>query len=239
MTTNAPPSTSPGNITEDIRSRVARINRAGGAYHRFDLGADLAIEGDYDMAKYVHHYGLPPRLDGMSVLDVGTSSGALAMACARRGAQVTAIDLWETSEVLRVACAAFGVTVRYVQKNVFDLDPSFGQFDLVLCGSMLLHVASPLDALRRMRSVCRGRATVSTNCPADSQTSDRPVCDFLGVHASDGDYWHYWTISATALRNMLLAAGFATVGEPSHFVLQTEPGRVNYLSPHVVVSASV
>lgn len=234
-----PRSNPPGNITEDIRGRVGRINQAGGAYHTFSLGDDLAIEGDYDMAKYIHHYGLPPGLDGLSVLDVGTASGALAVECARRGAQVTAIDLWESPEALLVACAVFGVTVRYLQKNIFDLDHSFGQFDFVLCGSMLLHVASPLDALRRIRALCRGRAVVSTTCPDDSQNSDRPLCDFLGVHADDGDYWHYWTISAAALRKMLLASGFSSIGHEAHFVLQTEPGRVRYVSPHVVVSAAV
>jgi SAM-dependent methyltransferase len=209
--------------TEALRDRVARLNRVATSYHKFDLGRGLVIEGDYDIAKYIDHYGIPPSLKGSSVLDVGTASGALAVECARRGADVTAIDLWEGSEAL----------------DVFDLDDSLGTFDLVICGSMLLHVASPLDALRKMRSVCHDRVIVSTTCPADSATNDRPVCDFLGIHASDGDYWHYWTISAAALTRMLLAAGFVAIGESSHFVLQTEPGRAHYVSPHVVVTARV
>ncbi len=222
-----------------LRDRVDRLNRVAKTYHKFDLGRGLVIEGDYDIGKYIDHYGIPPHLEGSSVLDVGTASGALAVECARRGADVTAIDLWKSSEAMEIACSAFGVRVKYIQRDLFDLDDSLGTFDLVICGSMLLHVASPLDALRRMRSVCHDRVIVSTTCPADSATNDRPVCDFLGVHASDGDYWHYWTISSAALTRMLLAAGFATIGESSHFVLQTEPGRAHYVSPHVVVTARV
>jgi 2-polyprenyl-3-methyl-5-hydroxy-6-metoxy-1,4-benzoquinol methylase len=228
-----------GNADDATRVRVTRLNRAGGTYHKFELGNGLVIDGDYDMTKYLRHFRLPPRLDGMSVLDVGTAAGYLALECARRGANVTAIDLWESSEALSVACEAFGVTVRYLRKSVFELDDSFGTFDIVLCGSMLLHLASPLDAIRRIRAVCRGTAIVSTTCPSDSADNDRPLCEFLGIHATDGDYWHYWTISAAALRRMLLAAGFSRIEHEAHFILQSEPGRTQYVSPHVVISAVV
>lgn len=222
-----------------LADQVAELNRAGGAYHKYTLGDGIVIEGDYDMTKYLRYYNLPPRLDGTSVLDVGTASGFLAVECAQRGAQVTAIDLWGTPAPLQIACDLLGVRVRYLQKDVLDFDASLGQFDLVICGSMLLHVASPLEVLRRIRTLCRGRATISTTCPTDSENNVRPVCDFLGVHANDGDYWHYWTISAAALRKMLLAAGFSTIAHEAHFSLQTEPGRVHYVSPHVVVSADI
>ncbi len=226
-------------ITDDVRAGVERINRAGGAYHKYHLADGLVIEGDYDLVRCLRHYNLPRRLDGLSVLDVGTSSGFLAVECARRGAQVTAIDLWEVSVEMQVACVAYGVAVRYVQKSVYDLAAEFGQFDLVLCGSMLLHVSSPVEALRGLRSVCRGRAIVSTTCVPESATSERPVCDFVGVRANDGDYWHYWSIGAEALKRMMLASGFSAIERVDHFVLETEPGRVRHSSPHVIVSATV
>jgi SAM-dependent methyltransferase len=225
--------------TSDLRAQVASLNLAGGAYHRYAFDDGVVIEGDYDLSKYLRHYDLPNDLAGKSVLDVGTSSGFLAVECARRGGEVTAIDIWETPRALQLACSALGVQVRYVQKNVFDLDAAFGQFDLVICGSMLLHVASPVEALRKIRQACKGRTIVSTTCTIDSETNGRPICEFLGVHAKDGDYWHYWSMSGAALAGMLLAAGFSEIERTAHFSLETEPGRVQYVSPHVVVTARV
>ncbi|MFF8031962.1 HemK2/MTQ2 family protein methyltransferase [Streptomyces sp. NPDC016626] len=72
---------------------------------------------------------LPP---GADVLDVGTGSGALAVAAARRGARVTAVDVSR-----RAVCAArlnalrAGVAVRVRRGNLFD-PVRGGSFDLVL-----------------------------------------------------------------------------------------------------------
>ena len=74
----------------------------------------------------------------------------------------------------------------------------------------------------------------------DSAANPRALCEFIGARASDGDYWHYWNISAAALRQMAIAAGFSNVEREHHFSLSTEPGRAaNYLSPHVVITATV
>lgn len=224
---------------DDLRAAVTLLNRAGGAYHRYQLGDGMVIEGDYDLGKYISHYDLPADLAGATVLDVGTSSGFIAVECARRGARVTALDLWNMPRALQLASSAFGVQVRYVKSNILDIDDAFGQFDLVVCGSMLLHVASPVDVLRKIRRACGMRAIVSTACTDDSETSERPICEFLGVHVEIGDYWHYWSISAPALEKMMLAAGFSAIERTAHFTLQTEPGRARHISPHVVVTARI
>lgn len=136
---------------------AAELNAQGGAYHRLRLADGVVVEGEYDMDRFVHHYRLPADLRGRSALDVGTSSGYFAFELERRGAQVTAIDLFDGQFIERVK-AVTGSRVRYVQKSVYDLEPGFGQFDLVVCGSLLLHLPDMLGALRAIRSVCRGQA---------------------------------------------------------------------------------
>lgn len=216
---------------------VRDMNAAGGTYHQLDFGDGLVMQGDYDMNRYVQHYHLPDSLEGQTVLDIGAAAGYFTLECARRGGAVTAIDIYD-KPLLSVLIPLLNVGIRYVRKSVYELDEGFGLFDLVLCGSVLLHLPDPFGAVQRMRSVCRRRAIVATSCPKDSASNAQPVCEFVGQKSAHGDYWHYWNIGARALRNMFLAARFSEVAHEEHFVLASEPGRAQFSTPHVVMTAA-
>ena len=216
---------------------LAFVRRAGRTYHRLDFGDGIVLDGEYDMDAYLKQYHLPDDLEGKTALDAGTSSGYFAFEMARRGAEVTAIDLFDDS-FFNEARDALGLSARtrYVQKNVYDLNAGFGQFDLVFCGSLLLHLPDPLGALRALRAVCRGQAIVATEITENRQIADLSVCEFLGTPAADGDYFTYWRMTLPGLRAMLLCAGFARAEPKGTFVLR---GRSGYASLHGVVHAWV
>lgn len=203
----------------------------GGTYHRLDLGEGVVLEGEYDMDRYVDHYGLPEDMTGTTALDVGTASGYFAYEMERRGAHVTAIDIYG-SEFIDEVSAAKGSQVRYVQQDVYGLTPVFGEFDLVMCGSLLLHLPDPLGAIRAMRSVCGGRLTLATYITDDPDLASRQVCEFLGDRATDGEYYTYWRFAVPALLQMFRVAGFNRVEAGDTFLLESRSG---YRSFHGVV----
>ncbi len=228
-------------IGTNPRQYVDGMNRIGGSYHRIDWGNGLVIQGIFDMRKYLPHFAFPDDLRGKKVLDVGTASGFFAFECVRRGATVTAIDLMPNRDQLFKTARKAGLNVDFVCKNIYDLDASFGQFDFVVCGSLLLHLSDPFRAIQRLRSVCTGQAVVSTATNDTILDDPRPLCEFMGKRAvaGDGEYWTYWEMNGAALKKMFVAAGFGKAEETGRFHLTSEPGMMHFIVPHVVVKATV
>lgn len=221
-----------------LEQLVREINADGGTYHQLNLRPDLLVDGDYDMQRYVAAYHLPEDLTGLRILDVGTASGYFALECARRGGDVTAVDLWDAPPVAHIARAA-RLPIRYVKKSIYDLDASFDEFDVVVCGSLLLHVPDLFGAIAALRKVTAGRLCISTACTDDSGQNSRPACDFVASKGTDGNYYTYWLASQPALRQMLLVAGFARVDNEGHFRLESNERRQRFATPHVVMTAFV
>ena len=97
-------------------------------------------------------------LRGKRVLDIGCGGGILADSLARKGAQVTGIDL--ASKALRVAklhaleAGTTGVEYREVSAEVLADEEPAG-YDVVTCMEMLEHVPDPGSVVRACASLVK------------------------------------------------------------------------------------
>jgi magnesium-protoporphyrin O-methyltransferase len=83
---------------------------------------------------------LPDDLHGRRILDAGCGTGALAVEAARRGAQVTAIDLSPTLIQLARERLPQRLGAGTIDFRVGDmLDPGLGRFDHVVAMDSLIH----------------------------------------------------------------------------------------------------
>ena len=106
--------------------------------------------------------GLPQDLTGSQLLDAGCGTGALAMAAAERGAEVTAIDLSANLVQLAASRAAEIQRAQPIAGRItFDsgdmLANHWGEFDHTVCMDSLIHyeMADTLGALARLASRTR------------------------------------------------------------------------------------
>jgi tRNA (mo5U34)-methyltransferase len=236
---------------QDIRARAAEI----GWYHTLELAPGVVTEGMFDLRPWVGRYGLPERLDGMRVLDVGSWDGFWAFEMERRGAaEVVALDLDDERELdwpprrrpaedafppgprgagFRLAHEARQSNVQRVVANLYDADPAeLGTFDLVMCGMVIIHLRDQLLALERIARLCRG-TFISAEEP--SRLLDALPFPASRYRADRDAAVVYYQPNRRGWRAMLSSAGFDRVDQHAHF---TMPSRQGFSVRHVIHHAS-
>jgi tRNA (mo5U34)-methyltransferase len=201
-------------------------------YHTMDLAPGVVTPGRFDLRAVIGAFPWPD-VRGKRVLDIATYDGQLAFELERRGAgEVVATDVashadWDFNPRERtgslayldaeagvkgagfeIAKQALGSRVERHFVNVYDLDPArLGTFDVVVCGSLLLHLRDPFRALAAIHSVCSGEfLSIEQIDPLLTLTSRRRPAYALRGGSSQ------WLVPNTAAHNrMLEVAGFDVV----------------------------
>ncbi len=201
-------------------------------YHTIDLPDGSTTPGWFDLRPILGRMPLPD-VQGKRCLDVGTYDGFLAFELERRGAaEVIATDIadhvnwdWparvraqggerlaelagpEKGQGFRVARELLGSAAERRPISVYDLHPDeIGTFDVVVCGSLMLHLRDPIRALEAIRSVCGG-VFVSAEQIRPGLTlrhPRRPVADISG----SSELCQWWLPNAAGHRRMVEIAGF-------------------------------
>jgi tRNA (mo5U34)-methyltransferase len=223
----------PGTLAEQARERSW--------YHTLELGPGLTTEGWFDLRPYVDRYGIPERLDGMRALEVGTWDGFWAFELERRGAEVVALDLDDERELdwparrrpetfsdekrgdgFRLAKEILGSRVERVVCSIYEALPEdLGQFDLVFCGSVLIHLRDQLLALERIANLCRGTFISAEEYDRPSGLLPFPVSRYRTDRDSAVVFWQP---SVRTWKRMLWSAGFDRVEQKGRFKMSSKDG---------------
>jgi len=226
--------------------------RSLGWYHTIELPGHTT-EGMFDHRPFVDRYGIPERLDGLRCLDVGTWDGYWAFEMERRGAaEVHAIDLddeaaldWpynrrpasfsehRRGEGFRIARELLGSKVERHVVSIYDALPEdLGTFDLVFCGSVIMHLRDQVLALERIGGLCHGTFVSAEEYDPWLSRVPMAASRYLAWRESD---IVFWLPNVRAWKQMLITAGFGSVREHGRFKLRA---RAGWSVRHVVHHAS-
>jgi tRNA (mo5U34)-methyltransferase len=204
---------------------------------------DHFIGGDFPRFKWLQiapH--IPTDLQGWRVLDVGCNAGFYSFELARRGADVTAIDV-DPHYLRQAGWAAqrLGLQdrVRLRQMGVYEIGTLQGRFDLVWFMGVFYHLRHPLLALDLLAQRT-GRMMVfqTLTMPGDGvypDTADHPIDEREPLldarwpkmafieHRFAGDPSNWWVPNHAGVEAMLRSSGLRILGQPGGEIWLCEP----------------
>jgi tRNA (mo5U34)-methyltransferase len=209
-----------------------------------DLLPEVTTPGWFDLRHLVGR--LPwPDVKGKRCLDIGTFDGFFAFELERRGAsEVVAIDvedhlLWDwppdyratdlprdpgfsgppKGAGFRLAREITGAKVDWRPINVYDLNPSdLGTFDVVVMGSLLIHLRDPVRALEAVRSVT-GQFFMSSDQIQTGLTLRSRRLPLYTLNGSGG-MCQWFNFNAAGHERLLYAAGFEIVQRTRPYIVK-------------------
>jgi tRNA (mo5U34)-methyltransferase len=177
---------------------------------------------------------LSDDLSGCVALDVGCNAGFYSFELARRGAQVTGIDIDEHYlEQARWARGLYGFEgrIEFRRMQVYELTRVEARYDLILFLGVLYHLRYPLLALDILARLADGLVVVQTltmpgddavEPPADLGLTERaamidpswPKAAFI-ERSLAGDPTNWWAPNHACVEAMLRSCGLAVVERPA------------------------
>ena len=235
--------------TAPTKAREGEILALGPWFHNLHLpdGAQTApghALGDFPTFKWRELApALPPDLRGWTALDIGCNAGFYTFELAKRGAEVTGIDV-EPLFLRQAEWAAreFGLAdrVRFRRAQVYDLAHIGETFDLVLFMGVFYHLRYPMlgldivaETVRRLlvfQTLTMPGTEVHPDTARYRSVDDRD--DFLAPgwprmafleHPFAGDETNWWAPNHAAVEAMLRSSGLRVTGRPAHEMYLCEP----------------
>lgn len=177
---------------------------------------------------------VPQELGGWRVLDIGCNAGFYSFELARRGAQVTGIDIDDRYlRQARWAANLFGLEdrVRFESGQVYGLAQCAEVYDLVWFTGVFYHLRYPVLALDIVRALT-GRLMMFQSLtmpgvepaamPHNIGLNERermlapawPKMAYI-EHSLAGDPTNWWAPNAACVEALLRSAGFEVLARPA------------------------
>lgn len=211
-------------------------------YHTVDIPGVGTAQGQWDLRGHESEYLGHIEVAGKTVLEIGPASGHLTFWMEDQGAKVTAFDLSEDGKWdfvpqhgvdLEAEHARRKVHLRRLQNSwwlmrearrakaaavygtVYDIDPSFGRFDVVTLNSVLLHLRDPMGAMIKAASVC-DRSLIVTEVGEDHYHRRTPwnrkamAANFIPRAANPQGIDAWFNLPSGLVAEMMKILGFRT-----------------------------
>jgi tRNA (mo5U34)-methyltransferase len=236
-------------VSAPSREREQEIAALGPWFHNLHLpdGAQTApghALGDFPAFKWREIAGvLPEDLTGWRALDIGCNAGFYSFELARRGAQVTGIDV-EPLFLAQAEWAAreYGLehAVEFRRLAVYELAREHEAYDLVLFMGVFYHLRYPLLALDIVTETVKRLMVFQTlTMPGDEvfegAALDREIWDRAAFAMPGwpkmafierefaGDPTNWWAPNHAGVEAMLRSSGMRIIARPGHEIYLCEP----------------
>jgi tRNA (mo5U34)-methyltransferase len=226
-----------------------------GWYHTVDVVDGATTKGWFDLRHALPSIPFPD-VRGKRCLDIGTWDGFYAYELERRGAaEVVALDVPDLAGIdyppevytfkdfdrsqrssqprsagFHLLHEILGSKVQWRAGNIYELDADeIGKFDVVVCGSLLVHLRDPIRALDAVRRVTSGvlLSIDHLHPPVQMLPTRRPLFQLRGM----GTDFQWWLPNDAGARHLLRVAGFEVEKTSPYFLLRhgtanpPQPGR--------------
>lgn len=222
-----------------------------GWYHTVDVVDGATTKGWFDLRHALPDIPFPD-VRGKRCLDIGTWDGFYAFELERRGAEeVIALDVPDLSGIdyppevdamvdfdrsqtssqprpsgFHLLKEILDSKVEWRAGNIYDLDPQeIGTFDVVVLGSLLVHLRDPVSALKAVHSVTRGQLLSIDHLhpPVQLLSRRRPLFQLRGM----GTDFQWWLPNDAGARHLLHVGGFQVERTSPYFLLRHGAGNTH------------